>query len=80
VSHDYRVIVIGFGCEFGVLWTLLFVVSLVSTHPHEERETEQWLSEGKRLSPSGKKQEVFKQPLLLVSLFSLAVSLICEAE
>ena len=82
MSHNYRVAVVllasifAVGSVFGDI--LLVVISLRACT--QERETEQGLSEGKRLLRSGKKQKVFKHPLLLVSLFSLAVSLICGVE
>ena len=82
MSHDYRAAVVllassfAVGSVFGDI--LLVVMSLRACK--QGREIEQELSEGKRLLWSGKKQKVFKHPLLLVSLFSLAVSLICEVE
>ena len=82
MSHDYRVAVVLLASIFAVRSVfsdiLLLVISLRACT--QGRETEQKLSEGKRLLRSGKKQEVFKHPLLLVSIFSLAVSLICEVE
>ena len=82
VSHNYRVAVVLLASIFtvGSVFGDILVVVISLRACTQERETEQGLSEGKRLLRSGKKQKVFKHPLLLVSLFSLAVSLICGVE